>query len=98
MNPTRDTITLYKVGDFTPNLLHNAGVIASYSAPDICSSVTDVLPVGGIDSNGFDFDEDPVIMNHGHEHIANRGNLQLHHNDSFGGSHLDNRKCLSNRD
>lgn len=75
MNPASDTIPLYKVRDFTPDFLHNAGVIASHSAPYICSSITDVLPVGRIDSNRFDFDEHPVIMYHGHEHIADHGNL-----------------------
>ena len=90
MNPTRDTITFWKVGDFTPNLLHNASVIASHSAPDIRSSIPDVLPVGGIDPNRFNLDEHPVIMNYGHEHITDCSFLQLHHNDSFGGSHLGN--------
>lgn len=85
MNPTRDPIPFGKVGDLAPNLLHNAGVIASHSAPNIRSSILDVLPVGGIDANCFHFDKHPVVMEYGHENVADCGSLQLHHNDSFGG-------------
>ena len=45
------------------------------------------------------FDEHSVIIPYGHGHghghgyiIADRGSLQLHHNDSFGGSQLGNEK------
>lgn len=88
MNPAHDTIALCKVGDFSSNLLHNSGMIASHSAPDIRSSITDVLSVSGIDANRFNFDEHPVIMHYGH----------VHHNDSFGGSHLLKGKHICNRD
>lgn len=87
-------ITFCKVGDFAPDLLHSAGLIASHSAPNIRSSITDVLPVGGIDASCLNFDEHPVIMHYRHEHIVDRHNLQLHHNDSFGGSHLGNGNIL----
>ena len=85
MSPTRDPIPVDKVGDLAPNFLHNTGVIASHSTPDIRSSILDVLPVGGIDANRFHFDKHPVVMEYGHENVTDCGSLQLHHNDSFGG-------------
>ena len=85
MNPGRDPIPFDQIGDLTPNFLHNAGVIASHSTPDIRSSILDVLPVGGIDANRLHFDKHPVVMEYGHEDVADCGSLQLHHSDSLGG-------------
>jgi|SRR6478609_185126 hypothetical protein len=85
MDYTADPVALLeRLGDLGANFLDDTSVVTSDSRTRLSESKVDMLPVGRVQANGIDLDEDIIVSELGLRDLLDSGLALLDEYDSLG--------------
>ncbi|KAM3557275.1 hypothetical protein ARSEF4850_005150 [Beauveria asiatica] len=94
MDLAGDAVALFPAVDIVAHLLDDAGMVAADAASNVGAAPGDVLPVGRVDGDGLDADEQPARKDLGQQHVADSGPAQLDDDNGFGGCRRHLVECI----
>jgi hypothetical protein len=87
MDYSADAITLLeRLGDLAAHLLNNTSIVAANSVAGVQLGIVNMLPVRGVETDSFDFDEDVIVTKPGQRDVLD-GGLSLGLVDNSFGRH-----------